>query len=56
LNQIKKLALGLIAMLVITACSSLSSSGAMSSYTNTREGVLAASYNLTLYIFAKDTA
>lgn len=56
MNQIKKVILGLFAMLALSACSSLSSVGAMSSLTNVRDGVLTASNNMTLYVFTKDAA
>ena len=55
MNQIQKVLITLCALLVMTACSSLSSGGGMSSNTNINNGVLTASNNMTLYVFTKDT-
>jgi predicted lipoprotein with Yx(FWY)xxD motif len=56
MNQLKNGLLGIFLVLVLAACTSLSSGGGMSSVTNVREGVLTGANNMTLYIFAKDTA
>lgn len=56
MNQIKTIFIGFFALLALTACSSMSTGGGMSSYTKINDGVLAASNNMTLYIFTKDAA
>ena len=56
MNQILKAVIYFSALLVVTACTSLSSGGGMSSNTNINNGVLTASNSMTLYTFTKDVA
>jgi predicted lipoprotein with Yx(FWY)xxD motif len=56
MNHMKKVVVGLFSILILSACSSISSGGGMSSRTDVREGVLTASNSMTLYIYTKDTA
>jgi predicted lipoprotein with Yx(FWY)xxD motif len=56
MNQVKKALIVLSALFAFTACSSISSGGGMSSYTDIKSGVLTANNNMTVYTFAKDVA
>ena len=52
---IKSVLIGLIATATLAACASMMG-GAMAPYTKVNDGILVSNNNMTLYIFAKDTA